>query len=148
VQGAEEEALRDAHDLLKDAHVVICKADIEDFQNLNRLLDQAGFVLYDVTELNRVGDGTLGWFHPVYVNRALDFVRPKEFWEEKYNAGVIFAQVERRKAILESNAQILARLRNQHQPIESKQSTNVVGRNYPCPCGSGKKYKHCCGSYR
>ena len=21
-----------------------------------------------------------------------------------------------------------------------------VGRNQPCPCGSGKKYKHCCGS--
>jgi uncharacterized protein YchJ len=20
-----------------------------------------------------------------------------------------------------------------------------VGRNEPCPCGSGKKYKHCCG---
>ncbi|HEX6998661.1 MAG TPA: SEC-C metal-binding domain-containing protein [Gammaproteobacteria bacterium] len=20
----------------------------------------------------------------------------------------------------------------------------AVGRNQPCPCGSGKKYKHCC----
>jgi uncharacterized protein YecA (UPF0149 family) len=20
-----------------------------------------------------------------------------------------------------------------------------VGRNEPCPCGSGRKYKHCCG---
>ncbi|MCD8105813.1 MAG: SEC-C domain-containing protein [Lachnospiraceae bacterium] len=20
-----------------------------------------------------------------------------------------------------------------------------MGRNDPCPCGSGKKYKHCCG---
>ncbi|WP_082364086.1 SEC-C metal-binding domain-containing protein [Rhodopseudomonas sp. AAP120] len=23
-----------------------------------------------------------------------------------------------------------------------------VGRNEPCPCGSGKKYKRCCGSKR
>ena len=23
-----------------------------------------------------------------------------------------------------------------------------VGRNNPCPCGSGKKYKHCCGRRR
>jgi hypothetical protein len=23
-----------------------------------------------------------------------------------------------------------------------------VGRNDPCPCGSGKKYKHCCGAPR
>jgi uncharacterized protein len=33
---------------------------------------------------------------------------------------------------------------------EQKLSTTVrkekkVGRNDPCPCGSGKKYKHCCG---
>ena len=25
------------------------------------------------------------------------------------------------------------------------QSIQKVGRNDPCPCGSGKKYKHCCG---
>ena len=24
-------------------------------------------------------------------------------------------------------------------------SERTVGRNDPCPCGSGKKYKHCCG---
>ena len=24
-------------------------------------------------------------------------------------------------------------------------SSPKVGRNNPCPCGSGKKYKHCCG---
>jgi len=23
---------------------------------------------------------------------------------------------------------------------------NKIGRNEPCPCGSGKKYKHCCGN--
>jgi preprotein translocase subunit SecA len=26
-----------------------------------------------------------------------------------------------------------------------KRNTNKVGRNDPCPCGSGKKYKQCCG---
>ncbi|GHT85180.1 UPF0225 protein [Spirochaetia bacterium] len=25
-------------------------------------------------------------------------------------------------------------------------SAPKVGRNEPCPCGSGKKYKHCCGA--
>ena len=24
--------------------------------------------------------------------------------------------------------------------------TAKVGRNAPCPCGSGKKYKRCCGA--
>ena len=25
--------------------------------------------------------------------------------------------------------------------------TPKIGRNDPCPCGSGKKYKRCCGAY-
>lgn len=28
---------------------------------------------------------------------------------------------------------------------ENIATSNKVGRNEPCPCGSGKKYKHCCG---
>lgn len=27
---------------------------------------------------------------------------------------------------------------------ETLRKTNVVGRNDPCPCGSGKKFKKCC----
>ena len=26
-----------------------------------------------------------------------------------------------------------------------KRDTKKIGRNDPCPCGSGKKYKKCCG---
>ena len=32
-------------------------------------------------------------------------------------------------------------------PVKKKpvrRSAPKVGRNDPCPCGSGKKYKHCC----
>jgi preprotein translocase subunit SecA len=28
------------------------------------------------------------------------------------------------------------------KPIRKKEN---IGRNQPCPCGSGKKYKQCCG---
>ena len=36
------------------------------------------------------------------------------------------------------------------QPHQSAPQTPVkvgkkIGRNDPCPCGSGKKYKNCCG---
>lgn len=37
------------------------------------------------------------------------------------------------------------------QPVQHKQparSGQKVGRNAPCPCGSGRKYKHCCGKRR
>jgi preprotein translocase subunit SecA len=34
------------------------------------------------------------------------------------------------------------------EPLQKKEVAVVsrkTGRNDPCPCGSGKKYKHCCG---
>ena len=31
------------------------------------------------------------------------------------------------------------------RPAAAKKSAVKVGRNDPCPCGSGKKYKNCCG---
>lgn len=31
------------------------------------------------------------------------------------------------------------------KPVTERHETPKVGRNDPCPCGSGKKYKKCCG---
>ena len=31
------------------------------------------------------------------------------------------------------------------QPIRNSAKNPKISRNYPCPCGSGKKYKKCCG---
>nr|WP_302931906.1 SEC-C metal-binding domain-containing protein [Pseudomonas aeruginosa] len=30
------------------------------------------------------------------------------------------------------------------EPSPKAQAGRSSGRNDPCPCGSGKKYKHCC----
>ncbi len=30
-------------------------------------------------------------------------------------------------------------------PVEPIHTDAKLGRNDPCPCGSGKKYKQCCG---
>ncbi len=35
--------------------------------------------------------------------------------------------------------------RSQGENITVRRTTPKVGRNDPCPCGSGKKYKNCCG---
>ncbi|MCW3133078.1 MAG: DUF1186 domain-containing protein [Methanophagales archaeon] len=32
------------------------------------------------------------------------------------------------------------------KPLKTKSKRKKIGRNDPCPCGSGKKYKKCCGS--
>ncbi|MBM3312972.1 preprotein translocase subunit SecA [candidate division WOR-3 bacterium] len=31
------------------------------------------------------------------------------------------------------------------RPTQARRANEKVGRNAPCPCGSGKKYKRCCG---
>ncbi len=40
----------------------------------------------------------------------------------------------------EKRDEILRTWRSDHTAVSNK-----VGRNEPCPCGSGKKYKNCCG---
>jgi uncharacterized protein DUF1186/SEC-C motif-containing protein len=35
---------------------------------------------------------------------------------------------------------------NNFAPTEPYRAPEIVGRNDPCPCGSGKKYKKCCGA--
>ncbi|HEX3014898.1 MAG TPA: preprotein translocase subunit SecA [Desulfobacteria bacterium] len=38
------------------------------------------------------------------------------------------------------------RYADENTPKQPIRAENKVGRNDPCPCGSGKKYKKCCGS--
>ena len=40
---------------------------------------------------------------------------------------------------------LYAKCRTRHGFGAAEQPTQKVGRNDPCPCGSGKKYKKCCG---
>lgn len=51
---------------------------------------------------------------------------------------------------LEGWNEVLSKEKRASIEKEYKKSKTVVkekkiGRNEPCPCGSGKKYKHCCG---
>jgi len=39
----------------------------------------------------------------------------------------------------------LRALRAEKSPRPGLRTTDKIGRNDPCPCGSGKKYKKCCG---
>ncbi|MCE9620417.1 MAG: FkbM family methyltransferase [Planctomycetes bacterium] len=149
VQGAEESVLRGATGVLQETHLVICEADLDDFQNINKILTESGFVLYDATHLTRLQDGSLGWFYPVYINRKLDALRPKNFWDTTQNASMIQQQQMRRQKVLKMNAEILQWIREQKASATGERAapaSSAVGRNDPCPCGSGRKYKQCCGA--
>ena len=43
---------------------------------------------------------------------------------------------------MEKRNEIRKEWRSSKQAVSDK----TVGRNDPCPCGSGKKYKKCCGA--
>ena len=50
---------------------------------------------------------------------------------------------------IESFEQKMENARNgEEYKTQPFQTSAKVGRNAPCPCGSGKKYKHCCGRNR
>ena len=67
-------------------------------------------------------------------------VEPKQF-------RTTHSQVEIFKQVMASKSQAQAGAQQGGQRPRSAQvvKTVRVGRNDPCPCGSGKKYKHCCG---
>ncbi len=44
-----------------------------------------------------------------------------------------------------TNPQNGERRQNAEQPKQPMKAEKTPGRNDPCPCGSGKKYKNCCG---
>ena len=44
------------------------------------------------------------------------------------------------------NGNTMADLRNRQIP-QQQNAVPKIGRNAPCPCGSGKKFKHCCGDF-
>jgi preprotein translocase subunit SecA len=48
-------------------------------------------------------------------------------------------------AIRGFDARMEAIERHAAHPVQMTPGGKPVGRNDPCPCGSGKKYKKCCG---
>lgn len=108
VQGAEAQVLRGAREVLAHTHVVICEADMDDFQAINQTLVEAGFGLFDLTQPRWLADRSLGWFYPVYLHRNLDHLRSRAFWDKTQNQEVLRLQGDRRRLILRQLADMLA----------------------------------------
>ncbi|MDG6894352.1 preprotein translocase subunit SecA [Volucribacter amazonae] len=66
-------------------------------------------------------------------------VRSQEEIEAAERARIAAAQREADNIQLHANGE-------QRNDTERQQANRKIGRNEPCPCGSGKKYKHCHGS--
>ncbi len=108
VQGAEAQVLGGAREVLRHTHGVVCEADLDDFAALHQALVDAGFALFDVTQPHWLSDRSLGWFYPVYLNRALDRIRPRAFWDAAQNPAAPAMQTERRRNVRDQLARMLA----------------------------------------
>jgi uncharacterized protein YecA (UPF0149 family) len=47
-----------------------------------------------------------------------------------------------------SDIQVIEKYYNLAKKIAKEENFDNLSRNAPCPCGSGKKYKHCCGQLK
>ena len=63
----------------------------------------------------------------------------------KLKAQVAEKELEKQKleAEIAATKRLLAR-KPSPRPMPGSTRPNRIGRNDPCPCGSGKKFKHCC----
>ncbi len=133
-----------------DEKVAVAKENGFDFQEVERavLLRNVDTKWMDhIDSLHRLRKGiglmAYGQKDPViaYKNNAIDM------FDEMIDAinrdtvttlckGVLRANVERKQVAEESGT-------NQNSTVVNKDKK--VGRNDPCPCGSGRKYKNCCG---
>jgi hypothetical protein len=70
----------------------------------------------------------------------------KSFAMAAEDAGVdITNEEEMKKFVALYNLQQAAKLKKDDKPISKpKSKKSKIGRNDPCPCGSGKKFKKCC----
>ncbi len=100
----------------------------------------------------------------LYPDLKKPYLERVEAWEERYAWGIgpfqkpkkreqeLLSELERLKKEADRNKKILDKMRSKvlNSPLDHRASKVVrnvpkVGRNAPCPCGSGKKYKRCCG---
>ena len=94
------------------------------------------------------------------INESLVTPNPIETMEEETEVSLAFDKTKLYKNMVDARADWLYELpewdaifskEEQHDLFLAQRKSGTIvkekkiGRNDPCPCGSGKKYKHCCG---
>ena len=85
------------------------------------------------------------WFRPIALLGEDDF---SEDQDALTKTPAIRAELALKiaPAVLDMHAHWLPVRRAIHERMVAKSMRPKVGRNDPCPCGSGKKFKKCCGA--
>jgi len=155
-EGLREALVEDAMEVYaaREAEFTESGRDIKDIERLvmlrvvdNRWRDH----LYDMDHLrDSVGLRSFAGHDPLieYQNEAyctfqeLTFSIQEEFLRYMFHIQVVKADEKPALRVVEEGPGDGGK-KKKKKPAQAR--SDKVGRNAPCPCGSGKKYKHCCG---
>ena len=123
------------------AHTLVKRMSIPDDSKYDLLLRElrGGALADHLTEMeqNDYNDSWNGVHHS------------ERFYAEKYESNLnraVSAAVDRWLLTTFTLQNTTITRKTPVRPLRPAGSENRVGRNDPCPCGSGKKYKFCCGA--
>ena len=90
------------------------------------------------------------WYFSVWGKMPGEPLTPEEYAEREplWNAQVQErqeAKTRRGEDSLEERLEHIKQYQRQYQPLKPYRAPASVSRNEPCPCGSGRKFKKCCG---
>lgn len=118
---------------------VICLKGIGDPRGIKKLQQ----IYADENDAIYVGKALecLGMIHKVDIPEMPDILRKRKEQEERQNA-----RVKEMSALFSNYRKTMeqTKLEDGGRVVPFKRDSPKVGRNDPCPCGSGKKYKKCC----
>lgn len=148
-EGLVEEVAAKAKDLLEEK-VKYCESVGLDFHDLERFVllrnvDSKWMDHIDAMSSLREGIGLRGYgqHNPVQEYQKEGFEMFDEMIDNiRRDTAITLMKVTVERSEDGEVKQGVERVNNKAKPVKS---AGKVGRNDPCPCGSGKKYKNCCG---
>jgi len=114
-----------------------------------RVIDDAWVEHISTMEHLREGIGLRGYgqINPLqaYTQEGFDlFSNMEDEIDKKISNFILKAKISKETDVKPKQQEMIANDGKEHNKKTAKKSTKI-GRNDPCPCGSGKKYKNCCG---
>lgn len=140
--GLEED---DAQEAVLDCWIE--KQSDPDHLAIGQLIDKFNLQLYSISDVNNLMSAVTGYMNTLPFWRFLG-MSSQESMEREYRDSTRAPRLVAGPNMRARGMDIPAGLQEMvDQMWEEKRgnSSSKVGRNDPCPCGSGKKYKHCCG---
>lgn len=116
IQGLEARALRSGPRTLARTAVVVCEVLVHSFQEINAVMEQAGFAVYDLTDIHRMPDNALGSFYATYLHRDHESLRSSLHWPESRNDEAIGQQQRRREDMLARIDHLVSRIKAERAP--------------------------------